>query len=176
MGVLSIFKRKELPKFITPDSNSTKIDTRYLELVLAEWLKSPIRQEQLLAEQYYDGNHDILQRKKKVIGADGSLVEINNVANNKLVDNQYRKLVDQKTNYVLGKPITIATEDDKYLKELTRFSPRRCIGSLELLHDTQLMVQSLGYILITVKMVLWNLMYLHPMRFAHFGKIRHTLN
>ena len=125
MGVLSIFKRKELPKFITPDSNSTKIDTRYLELVLAEWLKSPIRDEQLLAEQYYDGNHEILDRKKKVIGADGNLVEINNVANNKLVDNQYRKLVDQKTNYVLGKPITIATEDDKYLKELNKIFTKR---------------------------------------------------
>lgn len=124
MGVLNIFKRKELPKFITPDSNSTqnnaKFNVRYLELVLAEWLKSPIREEQLLAEKYYDGDHDILKREKKVIGADGKLVTINNVANNKLVDNQYRKLVDQKTNYVLGKPITIATEDDKYLKQLTK--------------------------------------------------------
>lgn len=124
MGVLNIFKRKELPKFITPDSNSTqnnaKFNTRYLELALDEWLKSPKREEQLLAESYYDGDHDILYREKKVIGADGQLVTINNVANNKLVDNQYRKLVDQKTNYVLGKPITIATEDDKYLKELTK--------------------------------------------------------
>ena len=120
MGVLNIFKRKELPRLITPDSNSTEIDVRYLELVLAEWLDSPMRKEQLLAEQYYDGDHDILRREKKVIGADGTLVTIHNVANNKLVDNQYRKLVDQKTNYVLGKPLTIATEDEKYLKELNK--------------------------------------------------------
>ena len=124
MGVLNIFKRKELPRLITPDSNSTqnnpRFNVRYLELVLAEWLKSPNREEQLQAEKYYDGDHDILNRERKVIGADGTLVTINNVANNKLVDNQYRKLVDQKTNYVLGKPITIATEDDKYLKELNK--------------------------------------------------------
>ena len=125
MGVLDFFKRKELPRFITPDSNSTKFDVRYLELVLSEWLKSAKREEQLLAEQYYDGNHDILYREKKVIGADGQLVTINNVANNKLVDNQYRKLVDQKTNYVLGKPITIATENNKYLKELNKIFTKK---------------------------------------------------
>ena len=123
MGVLNFFKRKELPKLITPDSDSerkNKVDVRYLELVISEWMKSPNRKEQLLAEQYYDGDHDILRREKKVIGADGTLVTIDNVANNKLVDNQYRKLVDQKTNYVLGKPITIATDDDKYLNELSK--------------------------------------------------------
>lgn len=125
MGVLNIFKRKELPRFITPDSNSPQYDVRYLELVLNDWLKSPAREEQLLAEKYYDGDHDILCRERKVIGADGNLVTITNVANNKLVDNQYRKLVDQKTNYVLGKPITIATEDDKYLKELTKIFTKK---------------------------------------------------
>jgi SPP1 family phage portal protein len=111
---MNLFKRQDLPK---PNSNSTD-DVRYLEKVLHQWLNSPVRDEQLLAEKYYDGHHDILEREKKVIGADGQLVTITNVANNKLVDNQYRKLVDQKTNYVLGKPLTIATSEDEYLKLL----------------------------------------------------------
>lgn len=119
MGILNLFKRKELP---TPSSSSdiNSPNTTYLELVLSKWLKSPTREEQLLAEKYYDGDHDILRREKKVIGADGQLIALDNVANNKLVDNQYRKLVDQKTNYVLGKPITIATENDEYLELLTK--------------------------------------------------------
>lgn len=115
MGIFNRFKQPDLPK---PNSESTNSDIRYLESVIRKWLDSPIRKEQLLAEKYYDGDHDILRREKKVIGADGQLMTINNVANNKLVDNQYRKLVDQKTNYALGKPITIATEDDEYLKLL----------------------------------------------------------
>ena len=114
MGVFNIFKQPDLPKS-TSNSNS---NVRYLEMVLRKWLDSPAREEQLLAEKYYDGHHDILERTKKVIGADGNLVTIENVANNKLVDNQYRKLVDQKTNYVLGKPLTIATNDDEYLKQM----------------------------------------------------------
>ena len=106
----------------TPQPNS---DIRKLEVVLRAWLDSPQRKEQLLAEQYYLGNHDILQREKKVIGADGNLTSINNVTVNRIVDNVYAKLVNQKTSYCLGKPITIATSDDNYLKLLTKIFNKR---------------------------------------------------
>ena len=123
MGVFNMFKRQDLP---TPDaSESTNPDIRYLEMILRKWLDSPIREEQLLGEKYYDGDHDILRRVKKVIGPDGNLIPIENVANNKLVDNQYRKLVDQKTNYVLGKPMTIATANEEYLKQLTKLFTKK---------------------------------------------------
>lgn len=124
-----MFKKNDLP---LPKSNSNS-DIKYLEKVLRKWLESPIRNEQLLAEKYYDGHHDILERKKKVIGADGNLITIENVANNKLVDNQYRKLVDQKTNYCLGKPITIATEDDKYLQHLNKVFTKKVHRKLRVL-------------------------------------------
>lgn len=129
MGLFNRFKQPDLPK---PDSNSNS-DIRYLELVLKEWLDSPIREEQLQAEKYYDGDHDILQREKKVIGADGNLITINNVANNKLVDNQYRKLVDQKTNYVLGKPLTLATSKDEYLQLLNKVFTKKLHRKLRVL-------------------------------------------
>lgn len=127
MGVFNIFKRPELPTLATPNSNSNPVNpnVKYLEMVLRKWLDSPTREEQLLGEKYYDGDHEILRREKKVIGADGNLITIDNVANNKLVDNQYRKLVDQKTNYALGKPITIATENDEYLKLLSKIFTKK---------------------------------------------------
>ena len=112
--IFNRFKRPDLPTA----QASENADIRYLEMVLGEWLRSDARDEQLLAEAYYMGDHDILRREKKVIGADGRLIAIDNVANNKLVDNQYRKLVDQKTNFVLGKPLSIATEEENYLNEL----------------------------------------------------------
>ena len=128
MGILNIFNRQDLP---TPTASVQ--DIKYLEAVLNEWLSSDKRKEQLLAEQYYDGDHDILRRERKVIGADGNLIPINNVANNKLVDNLYRKLVDQKTNYVLGKPLTIATEKEEYLKELTKVFNKKVHRQLRVL-------------------------------------------
>ena len=101
----------------SPQPNS---DIHKLEIILRTWLASPQRKEQLLAEQYYLGNQDILQREKKVIGADGNLTTIDNVVNNKIVNNVYAKLVNQKTSYCLGKPLLIDTEDDEYLKLLTK--------------------------------------------------------
>lgn len=113
MSVFNIFKRPDLPSL--PNSD---LSVKYLEKILRKWLDSPERNEQLLAEKYYDGHHDILERERKVINAEGTLETVKNLPNNRLVDNQYRKLVDQKTNYVLGKPLTIATADDSYLEEL----------------------------------------------------------
>ena len=78
MGIFNAFKRQDLPT--EPQSNSSNPDIRYLELVLGEWLRSPVREEQLLAEKYYDGHHDILERQKKVIGADGRLIAIDIIA------------------------------------------------------------------------------------------------
>jgi SPP1 family phage portal protein len=108
------FKKQNLPK---PNSNSNS-DIKYFEKVLKQWLNSKERDEQLLAEKYYDGDHDILYRQRTVMNAEGGLSPVQNLPNNRLVDNLYRKLVDQKTNYVLGKPITIATEEEEYLDKL----------------------------------------------------------
>lgn len=117
MSIFNLFKQPDLPKPTAPIQDT---NTKYLETVLRKWLESPIRDEQLLAEKYYDSDHDILRRERKVIGADGVPVAINNVVNNKLIDNQYRKLVDQKTNFAFGKPLTIATSKNEYLNELNK--------------------------------------------------------
>lgn len=79
----------------------------------------------LLGERYYLGKHDILSRVRTVINANGGKSPVENLPNNKLVDNQYKKLVDQKTNYALGKPITVATSDKDYLEELNKVFDKR---------------------------------------------------
>ena len=129
MGILNVFKRPEPPQLPT----SSNPDVKYLEKILKTWLTGETRKEQLLAEKYYDGDHDILRRQKQVIGADGKLTPIDNVANNKLVDNQYRKLVDQKTNFVLGRPLTIATEKEEYLELLGEVFNKRVHRQLRVL-------------------------------------------
>lgn len=128
MGVFNLFKQPDLPQ----PSNSNS-DVKYLEKVLRKWLDSSLREEQLLAEKYYDGHHDILERQRTVMNAQGTLTPVYNLPNNRLVDNQYRKLVDQKTNYVLGKPLTIATSKDEYLEMLTSVFTKRVHRQLRVL-------------------------------------------
>lgn len=132
MGLFNfnIFKQPEIPK---PDSDSTASDIKYLELVLRKWLDGKVRAEQLTGEKYYDGDHDILRREKKVIGADGELTPLTNVINNKLVDNQYKKLVDQKADYTLGKPLTIDTSDEDYLTLLNKVFNKKIHRQLRVL-------------------------------------------
>ena len=93
---------------------------QYLEARYTDWLTSPERMEMLTAESYYDGIQDIKDKKRTAIGADGTPIVVENLPNNMIVDNQYRKCVDQKTNYALSKALTIATENDEYTELLTK--------------------------------------------------------
>lgn len=92
----------------------------YLEQEIASWRASPKRLGQITGERYYQGDQDILHRKRTAIGEGGELTEIINLPNNRVVDNQYSKMADQKANYLVGKPITFQTgqENDPYLQEL----------------------------------------------------------
>ena len=100
-----------------------------------EWLQSPKRHEMLVSKAYFEGKHDILERKRMVMNEVGTLSPVENLPNNRLVDNQFKKLVEQKTNYALGKPMTIATSDDKYLEELTKIFDKKMFRQLRLLGE-----------------------------------------
>ena len=68
----------------------------------------------LEGQKYYEGNHDILKRKRTMIDDDSQEVEVKYLPNNKIMDNQYSKHVDQKTDYLLGKPLTFHSENKDY--------------------------------------------------------------
>lgn len=76
------------------------------------------RHDMIIGENYYEGKHDILSRKRTAIGANGELTEVENLPNNKIVDNQYKKMVSQKVNYLLGRPITVQSDNDIYAKNI----------------------------------------------------------
>ena len=82
-------------------------ELQFFALEIHEWKNSQQRLNQIIGERYYVGKHDILDRKRTVIGEDGHMQIVENLPNNKIVDNQYAKAVDQKVNYLLGKPITV---------------------------------------------------------------------
>lgn len=121
------FREEDYP---TPPS---KTNINYLAMILTHWLNSDNRKEQLMGEDYYLGKHDILEKKREVIGEGGTLTEVENLPNNTIIDNVYAKLVNQKTNFVLGKPLTIATDNDEYLEALTKWFGRKIRRKLRML-------------------------------------------
>lgn len=79
---------------------------------------SNCRKDMLLGERYARGLHDILQKKRTAVGGDGEKKEIENLPNNRVVDNQYFKVLQQKTNYLLGRPFSFSTDNPEYAKAL----------------------------------------------------------
>ncbi len=100
-------------------------DHNYLETCISRWLTSPERRLQIDGERYYEGQHDILKKRRTILGEDGNMVEIKYLPNNKIIDNQYGKVADQKVNYLLGQPITFSSDDKQYVEQLqTVFNKR----------------------------------------------------
>ena len=100
-------------------------DKTYLEKKIAAWLHSPQRIEQLTGDRYYRGDHDILKKKRMGIGKDGEQVELKHLPNNRKIDNQYAKMVDQKTNYLLSQPLAFKSENEGYISQLNKVFNKR---------------------------------------------------
>ena len=93
-------------------------DEQYVVKEINNFKISRKRNDMLTGDKYYMGIHDILSRKRTIIGENGELEEVHNLPNNRVVDNQYKKMVDQKNNYLLGKAFTIQCENEQYVKYL----------------------------------------------------------
>lgn len=113
-------------------------DLEFLEREIARWLGSKERARQIAGEAYYDGEQDILRRKRTAIGENGEPMEIDNLPNNRIVDNQYAKMVDQKANYLCGQPVTFDTKNKTYGELLTRFFGRKLQRTIRIIAEKAL--------------------------------------
>ena len=82
---------------------------------------SPEYKWMLIGENYYAGRHDVLRKTRQAIGSDGKPVQLDNLPNSKHIDNVYKRMVKQKTNYLVGKPFTVNADDKKYQDLLMKF-------------------------------------------------------
>lgn len=104
---------------------------QFFENEISRWKFSPARKEMLNGERYYDGFHDILSRNRTVIGEGGGLEVVKNLPNNRIRDNQFAKMVDQKANYLLSKPITFETGNDVLDSNLKEVFNRQFLNRLK---------------------------------------------
>lgn len=92
-----------------------------IEQKISEFIVSPNYINMIQGENYYSGLHDILYHKRTVIGKNGKPEELTNLPNARIVDNQYKKMVDQKNNYLVGKPFSWECKNetlDLFLKKI----------------------------------------------------------
>ncbi|NYV63802.1 phage portal protein [Bacillus sp. Gen3] len=108
-------------KIIEEGAKNVITDVEIIMHEVNEWEDSSLRKMMLDGQRYYENKHDILERKKMVVGEGGALQEVNNIANNKIVHGFIRKLVDQKIGYLLSLPFTIQNENKEYMDLLTEY-------------------------------------------------------
>jgi len=100
-------------------------ELKFFAAEIKEWKNSTRRKEQVKGDLYYEGKHDILHRQHTIIGVDGMVEPVRNLPNNKLIDNQFALMVDQKTNYLLGKPFSLNCENKAYVDILNKVFNKR---------------------------------------------------
>lgn len=120
-----ITETQKINKIIEINAKKALSDKEFLVREIEKWKSSPKRELMIIGEKYYHGEHDILKKERTVIGENGQLIKVDNLPNNKIVNNQYAKMVDQKVNYLLGQPLTFDTENENYAKLLKEIFNKR---------------------------------------------------
>ena len=95
-------------------------EREFLEKEIERWKLSSERQMMITGQLYYEGKQDILLRKRTAIGQGGQQEEIENLPNNRVVDNQYAKLVNQKADYLLGQPFVVRGDNAEHIRMLKK--------------------------------------------------------
>jgi SPP1 family phage portal protein len=113
------------------DGAPVMTDKQFIEREISRFKASRRRRHMLDGERYFEGRHDILSRQRTIIGEGGEVVPVDNLPNNRIVDNQYRKMVNQKADYLLGQPVVFQSEDAAYVDALREIFNRRFMRMLK---------------------------------------------
>lgn len=99
---------------------SFQMDYEFLNNQVHRYMDSEEYELICKAYDYYEGKHDILLdgHGRMQAGADGHMEPVSNGYDKRLVDNQYARCIDQKRNFLLGRPFSFDATDEVYGKKL----------------------------------------------------------
>ena len=112
----------QLDDIIREDASKNLSDVDFIATETINWLGSRERKLQLKGNAYYNYEQDVLKRDKSsyTTDEDGAPIPLNDNKRNcsHIIDNQYANMVDQKINYILGKPFSLQTDNKSYTDAL----------------------------------------------------------
>lgn len=149
-------------------SGSGLTEIEFLELELQAWIDSGKRNQMIVGKRYFDGDHDILNKQRQAVDANGNARTVNGLPNNRIVDNRYAELVDQKVSYLLSKPMEVRTDDEVYGEQLDAVFNQTFRRRLKNL-GTDVLNCGMGYLHPYISMVNFGSRGLHRNRSSRFG-------
>jgi len=123
---------EQLNRAIRQGASGRLTDKEFVMNEIATFKASPRRKAMLDGVNYFKGIHDILRRERQIIGEGGRLETVDNLPNNRIIDNQYRKMVNQKVNYLLGHPVAAQTDNTDYAEKISDLIDKRFMRKLGL--------------------------------------------
>lgn len=120
-------EQQEIENIIIRGAQTAATLEQIIWIEINDWKSSQKLKWMDTGNQYYRNETDIKTRDRKSIGGERDP----NLANNKIANAFIRKLVDQKTGYLLGKPMSIQTSADKYLIELNNLFNKEMLRKLK---------------------------------------------
>lgn len=130
--------KEKFGKLVNISVSEKLTDEQFIVKEIRRFKISKRRTDMMNGERYFEGKHDILSRQRTVIGKNGDLEIVKNLPNNRIVDNQYKKMVVQKTNYLLGQPFTIQCKNEQYTKLLKQFLNKKFMRTLKAVGEDSL--------------------------------------
>ncbi|MDY3118193.1 MAG: phage portal protein [Peptoniphilus sp.] len=88
------------------------------------------RKEMELGVRYYNGEQEILRKCRTAIGEDGKVKVLTNLPNARLLDNQYKKAVDQKVNYLFSDLPNIQGDNAALVEKLSDVMDMRFLRTI----------------------------------------------
>ena len=115
-------------------------ESQFVQAELEAFLYSKKRQEILQARNYYQGKHKLPEHV--IMDSNGNPTDAKGtIPNNKIINNLFDDLVDQKTNYLLSKPIDVKSDTDltdffnkNFQRTLKNLGKDAYIGTIAYLH------------------------------------------
>ena len=109
-------------------------DKEFVRRELQRFMNSKERKNIVTGRKYYEGDHDIKQKKRTmaientaIANSDNNEIPLN-LPNNQLVDNKFDDLVDQKVNYLFGNPLEVKTDDSTLVELLGKQFHRQLLN------------------------------------------------
>lgn len=132
------FANNLVERLVNKSASARLTDEEFILREINRFKGSNKRKLMVDGERYFDGDHDIIHRHRTVIGVDGELEIVKNLPNNRIVDNQYKKMVNQKNNYLLGQPVTIQCDNEQYEGILKQYFNRRFLRTIRMIGEDSL--------------------------------------
>lgn len=105
--------------------NMGEPEKAFLYANITDWLNSPTRQLMIKAQEYYNNDGEINERKRYYIDRQGVKREADNLTNSKLAHPFMRKFVNQKVNFLLAKEYTIVTPNEAFNDAILEYMDKK---------------------------------------------------